>query len=153
MPARHLAAGSGFLRALNHGRDETPGRATAWTTIRSITDEVVQPQTGDDPTSSLGGAANILIQDVCPGRQTSHIGMVVDSVTVAALADAITHKGAARTDRLPPGVCAHPYGTGLDEGQTALFLDLGLQLVGQGQASVPRVRREPKVRSWVKRPG
>jgi hypothetical protein len=146
------AAGSNFLRALNNGRDETPGRRTGWTTTRSVTDEVVQPQTGPDPTSTLDGAANILIQDVCPGRQTSHIGTIVDSVTVAALADAVTHTGPARVDRLPPDVCAHPYGTGLDEQQTALFLDLGQRLPGQGLASVPRVRQEPKVRSWVKRP-
>ena len=54
-------AGSNFLNALNKpGRDETPG-PTSWTTVRSSTDEVVQPQTGAHPTSALQGAANVLI--------------------------------------------------------------------------------------------
>src|SRR5204863_7817624 len=72
-------AGSRFLRALNAHRDETPG-PTAWTTVRSATDEVVQPQTGPHPTSALKGATNVLIQDLCPGREVTHIGTALDSV-------------------------------------------------------------------------
>ena len=34
------------------------------------------------PTSALEGARNILIQNVCPGRRTTHIGTAVDSVIV-----------------------------------------------------------------------
>jgi hypothetical protein len=144
------AAGSHFLKALNDGRDETPGK-TSWTTVRSATDELVQPQTGPAPTSALDGAVNILIQDVCPGRRTAHLATAVDSVTIATLADAVTHKGPARVSRLPRDVCSHPYGTGLDEQQTALFLQIAKQRFGQGLASVPHVRREPRVRSWAKR--
>ena len=63
-------AGSRFLKALNRrGRDETPG-PTAWTTVRSATDETVQPTTGPHPTSALKGATNVMIQDVCPGRRS-----------------------------------------------------------------------------------
>jgi hypothetical protein len=66
------AAGSRFLRALNDGRDEAPGRV-AYTTVRSATDEVVQPQTGPAPTSALRGASNVLIQGVCPrARHNPH---------------------------------------------------------------------------------
>lgn len=68
------AAGSNFLQALNTGeRDETPG-PTSWTTVRSTTDEVVQPQTGPHLTSALTGATNVLIQSVCPGREVTHTG-------------------------------------------------------------------------------
>jgi triacylglycerol lipase len=143
-------AGSDFLRALNSGREETPGK-TAWTTIRSATDEVVRPQTGPAPTSSLKGATNILIQDVCPGRRTAHLGVAVDSVTFAALTDAVIHRGAARVARFPRDVCAHPYGTGLDEQRTSTFLNIAPQLLRQGSAAVPRLRHEPTVRAWVKR--
>lgn len=143
------ARGSDLLRALNDGRDETPGRDTAWTTIRSSTDEIVRPQTGTHPTSALRGAANILIQDVCPGRTTTHLGTVVDSVTLAALRDAVTHPGPARASRLPADVCSHPYGDGLDETQTARFLEIAPTMVGKGMAGVPVVRAEPRVRSWV----
>jgi triacylglycerol lipase len=140
---------SRFLAALNDGRDETPG-PTAWTTVRSATDEVVRPQTGPSPTSSLAGATNLLIQRVCPGRATSHIGTAVDSVTIAALADAVRHRGPARAGRLPGAVCAHPYGTGLDEARTSLFLSVASRLLQQGAATVPLVRAEPRVRAWVR---
>jgi triacylglycerol lipase len=143
---------SALLRALNDGRDETPGR-TAYTTVRSATDEIVRPQTGPAPTSALNGAANILIQDVCPGRQTSHLGTAVDSVTIAALADAVNHRGPARASRLPADVCDHLYGTGLDEARTSQFLALAPLLFSQGWDDLPVVRREPKVRGWVKRRG
>jgi hypothetical protein len=144
------AAGSKLLSALNDGRDETPGR-TAYTTIRSATDEVVQPQTGRTPTSALDGAANVLIQKICPGRATTHIGTAVDSVTIAALADAVSHRGPAKVARLPADVCSHPYGTGLDERQTATFLAIAPQLLSQGAATVPVVRREPRLRAWMQR--
>lgn len=143
------ARGSRFLRALNHSRDETPG-PTAWTTVRSAADEVVAPETGPRPTAVLAGAENILIQDVCPGRRTTHLGTAVDSVTLAALGDAVAHLGPAAVSRLPADVCSHPYGTGLDEQQTARFLALAPALGGQAMAAVPRVREEPKVRSWAR---
>jgi hypothetical protein len=144
------AANSRFLRSLNNGRDETPGRV-AYTTVRSATDEVVQPQTGPAPTSALRGAVNLLIQDVCPGRATTHIGTAVDSVTIAALHDAVTHKGPARISRFPSDVCAHPYGTELDEQRTSAFLAIAAQLLAQGAGTVPVVRAEPPVSSWMRR--
>jgi triacylglycerol lipase len=143
------AARSNFLRALNGRRDETPGR-TAYTTVRSATDEVVRPQMGPGATSALRGAANILIQDVCPRRTTSHIGTAVDSVTIAALHDAVAHKGPARASRLPANVCAHPYGTGLNEQQTSAFLTIAGELLRRGTRTVPVVRAEPPVRRWMR---
>jgi hypothetical protein len=145
------AAGSRLLAALNAQPDETPG-PTAWTTVRSTTDEIVQPQTGPHPTSALKGATNIVIQSVCPGRQVSHIGTVLDSVTFAAFTDALSHAGAARVSRLPGGVCAHPFAPGLDEAGTNAILGasgnlITPRLVGQ----VPRVAAEPPVRAYVRR--
>jgi hypothetical protein len=145
------AAGSNLLKALNSQPFEAPG-PTAWTTVRSATDEVVQPQTGRHPTSSLKSATNILIQSVCPGRVTTHIGTAVDSVAFAAFADAISHKGAAEVSRLPSDVCAHPYAPGLSESTTAVFLAGSSTLIPSQEATVPRVPAEPKVRAYVKRP-
>jgi hypothetical protein len=108
-------AGSDFQRALNRrGRDETPG-PTSWTTVRSSTDASVVPTTGPHPASSLRGATNVLIQDVCPGRQVTHIGTALDSVTFALFKDAVAHRGPAKRSRLPGDVCDHPYAPGLDE--------------------------------------
>jgi hypothetical protein len=145
-------AGSKLLAALNAQPDETPG-PTAWTTVRSSGDETVQPQTGPHPTSALRGATNVLIQSVCPGRMVSHIGTALDSVTFAAFADALAHKGAARIARLPKDVCAHPYAPGLDEaGTTALLGASGNLITPRLVNQVPRVAAEPPVRAYARRP-
>jgi hypothetical protein len=150
------AAGSNLLEAINSQPDETPGE-TSFTTVRSLTDETVQPQGGKHPTSSLEGASNILIQDVCPGRETTHVGTAVDSVSFEAFVDAIEHdgkskKGAAKVPRFPDDTCGHPYATGLDEAQTTAFLDASGDLTGGQQAQSPKVPREPKVRKVFRRP-
>lgn len=144
-------AGSRFQKALNRrGRDETPG-PTAWTTVRSATDETVQPTTGPHPTSALRGATNVMIQDICPGRQVTHIGTALDSVTFALFDDAVAHRGPARVSRLPADVCAHPYAPGLDEQATANVISAAATLTASRGTDEPRVRREPPVRAWMRR--
>ena len=148
--------GSNLLEALNSQADETPGDVS-YTTVRSLFDQTVQPQGGKHPTSSLAGASNILIQDVCPGRETTHIGTAVDSVSFNAFLDAIEHrgkrrKGAARVSRFPGDTCDHPYADGLDEAQTTAFLEGSGGLVGGQQEASPKVPREPKVRRVFRRP-
>jgi triacylglycerol lipase len=144
------AAGSHFLKALNNGRrDETPG-PTSWTTVRSATDETVQPMTGPHPIAALKGATNVLIQDVCPGREVTHIGTALDSVTFALTIDAVAHRGPAKVSRLPAGVCDQPYAAGLDEAATAnLIAAAGSLTAGRGD-SEPKVAREPRLRAWVR---
>ncbi len=143
-------AGSKFLKALNAQADETPGR-TAWTTVRSATDEVVQPQFGPHPTSSLKGATNIRIQSVCPGRKVTHIGTALDSVTFAAFKDALSHAGPAKVSRLPKDVCARPYADGLDEAGTTALITAAASLTSGRQGSEPRPTAEPRVRALFKR--
>jgi hypothetical protein len=148
-------AGSHLLRALNSQPSETPGNVS-YTTVRSLTDQTVQPQSGKHPTSSLDGASNILIQSVCPGRTTSHIGTIVDSVTAAAFMDAIAHpgkglRGAARVSRFPPDVCSHPYAPGLNEAQTTLFLNAAGGLIDSQTSRVPLIPAEPPVRKIFRR--
>jgi hypothetical protein len=148
-------AGSHLLRAINAQPDETPGNVS-YTTVRSLTDETVQPQGGKHPTSALDGASNILIQGVCPGRTTSHIGTIVDSVTFAAFVDAVSHggkgkRGAARPQRFPPDTCSHPYATGLNEAQTTAFLNAAGGVIGGNTSAVPKVAAEPRVRKVFKK--
>jgi hypothetical protein len=120
--------------------------------VRSTNDETVQPQTGAHPTSALKGATNILIQSVCPGRQVSHIGTVLDSVTFAAFTDAIAHKGAARIWRLPKDVCVQPYAAGLDKAGTNAILGASGDLITPRlTGQVPRVAAEPPVRAYARR--
>lgn len=143
-------AGSNFLTALNRkGRDETPG-PTSWTTVRSATDETVQPQTGRHPTSALAGATNVLIQDICPGRETTHIGTALDSVTFELILDAVNNPGPARVQRLPADVCDHPYARGMDEAQTDAVLNASGGLTSGRYDSQPKVAREPRLLSWMR---
>ncbi len=146
--------GSKLLAALNSYPDETPGNVS-YTTVRSLTDETVQPQGGRHPTSALAGASNILIQKVCPGRTTTHIGTALDSVTFAAFEDAVAHTGsgiagAARVSRLPSTVCAHPFAPGLDEATTMGVLGAAGSLTSGQSAAAPQVKAEPKLRAYVK---
>jgi len=139
------AAGSNLLTALNRQPDESPG-PTDWTTVRSATDETVQPQTGKHPTSALKGATNILIQDICPGRVVGHIPSALDSVTYEALVDAFTHKGPAKVSRFAKDVCAHP----MAPGATPVERAAGVRAAGPDvQVEAPKVGREPKVRAYA----
>lgn len=148
------AAESALLKALNRrGRDETPGR-TSWTTVRTLSDEIVQPTGGPRPTSALDGASNLVIQQVCAGRTTNHIGTGVDSVSYAALRDAMTHKGPARASRINRSVCRRPYAPGLDPERTsegnADRLALAAPRTLQGAEGGVLLSREPVVRGWVR---
>lgn len=145
------AAGSKLLTAINRRPDETPG-PTAWTTVRSLTDEIVQLQGGPHPTSALRGATNVLVQSVCPGRIVGHVGTLVDSVAFAAFADALAHRGPARVSRLPAGVCSHPFAPGLDPVATTAVLAASQSvLLGRVFNQVPRVKAEPRVRAYARR--
>jgi hypothetical protein len=144
------AVNSHLLKALNARPDETPGRRTAWTTARTLSDDVVQPQLGPYPTSSLSGARNVLIQRVCPGRTTTHIAAVFDSVSFAALIDALRHRGGARPSRFAKDVCEHPYGTGLDPAKTKPLIDASLGVILNRVLAVPTVKVEPRVRRYAR---
>jgi hypothetical protein len=148
------AASAKLQKALARYPDETPGRS-AWTTVRSLDDEVVQPTSGPHPTSTLRGAANVLIQRVCPGRQVSHITTGVDSVSYAALIDAITHRGAASPERFSPRVCDRPFAPLLDEQLTrdgiAALIDIAAARTVFGADGTKLLSAEPPVRAYARR--
>jgi hypothetical protein len=144
------AAGSGLLRAINRpGRDPTPS-PTAWTTVRSLTDELAQPTSGPHPTSALSGASNLVIQNICHGRQTTHVATSVDSVSYATLIDAITHRGPAKAARISRRVCRHLYAPGLNPQRTAASIGAVLALATSrtldGTDGGILLSREPGVR-------
>jgi hypothetical protein len=142
---------SHLLKALNARADETPGRSTAWTTVRTLTDELVQPQLGPYPTSSLFGARNILIQSICPGRTTTHFAAPYDSVSFAALIDAVEHRGGARRSRFARDVCARPYGADLDPRTTERAIDAAFGLfINRVVNAGPKVGAEPPVRRYAR---
>lgn len=139
-----------ILTWLGKHHAEAPG-PTSWTTIRSDTDDVVRPQTEPRPTSSLKRASNILIQSVCPGRVTSHAATAFDSVTFAALFDAVTQPGAASISRFPNSVCATPYAKGLEPRTIAAVLRFIYGAADRVQLNANLlVRAEPKVKKYFK---
>ena len=146
-----MTIGSHLLRALNDGRDETPG-TLRWTTIRSSTDDIVQPETGSHPTSALAGARNVLIQRVCPGRDRDHFDISYDSVALAVLLDALRHRSPVDRRRFPENVCAHPYAPGLDEQAVREYDKEQRDVLARRTASYsPQAKREPPVRPYANR--
>lgn len=104
--ALQMRRNSAFLEALNAG-DETPG-PVSYTSIFSSTDELVQPATPTEsvtPTAALNGGANLRIQDHCPYRYVSHVGLAADAVAYAAVMDALQHDGGVDVARLPADIC------------------------------------------------
>jgi hypothetical protein len=130
---------------LNSQGDESPG-PTDWTTVRTAGDEIINP----DESSLLEGATNILVQEVCPGRQTNHGQIPFDAVSFAVLLDALANPGPANPDRLPTSICNDQYAPGLSPAQieadmAALLPAIIDRLFGQQVARVPA---EPPVRAF-----
>jgi triacylglycerol lipase len=122
--------------------------------VRTLDDEIVQPTSGPDPTSALTGASNLVIQGICPGRVTNHIGTGVDSVAYAALRDAMTHCGPARASRIKRTVCRRPYAPGLDPERARAGIQASYALASprtlHGAEGGVLLSREPAVRRWVR---
>lgn len=138
------SVGSDLLTALNSPR-ELWGEHVSYTTIRSTTDETVFPQ----DTSKLAGASNIAVQDVCPGRATSHIGLLYDTVAYAATLDALRHRGPARVERLSTALCARATVDGMDPSAIPAASAAAFAAV----VSAPPVTVEPAVRIRAGRHG
>jgi len=136
-------AESGLLAALKRFADETPG-PTAWTSVWSLDDIVATPQDGPSPTSALAGATNLVVQAICPGRFRLHYEVAFDSLTFAALRDALTHRGPAQRTRLKRP-CAPQFAPGLTDVAIRSHLN---RVVNRGFAlmrAASRLNAEPAV--------
>ncbi|MGQ0743373.1 MAG: esterase/lipase family protein [Acidimicrobiales bacterium] len=100
-PACHqMLPGSDFLRAL--ARPDPSPNPVSFTAITSSDDRIIQPVSGGG-----GGPrqADLLIQDLCPGRPVSHEAMVADAAVFALAIDALVNPGPAEIPRVDKGVC------------------------------------------------
>jgi triacylglycerol lipase len=84
---------------------------TSFTSIGSLQDEVVFPQ---PQASYLDGAANIMLQTVCPSHVADHGSQLSDAVGYALVMDALTHDGPANPARVNPAVCLQSSMPGVD---------------------------------------
>lgn len=91
---------SNFMRVLNAG-DETPGTID-YTSLYTQFDELVQPVETAMLDAGQGNprVANILLQDVCPGRFVDHVTIgTTDRLSFELALDAILHDGPADVAR------------------------------------------------------
>lgn len=142
--AWQVKVGSTFNTALTR----TPIKAgPSYTSIGSTSDELIYPA----PTATeLPGAANIMIQDVCPGRVVGHLGAVADATAFALVMDALTHPDGASATRVGTASCGAALFDGVDTvGMTRLLGAIGdaLLLLTFG----PRVWAEPNLRDYALR--
>ena len=76
------------------------------TSISSQYDEIVRPQPS---ASTLPGATNVLLQDVCAHDPSEHGLILGDPLAFALAVDAITHDGGARPSRLAADICQQTF--------------------------------------------
>ena len=143
-----FSAGAAFMEALN--RVPTP-EGPSYTAVRSLTDELIQPAMPESSAvATIDGATNLVIQDLCPGRPVSHVGLVFDAVFAAMVLDALHNAGPADQGRIDHGTCARAYPDGVDP----LFASVNIATLYANAyptaANAPKVDREPPLRSYVR---
>lgn len=98
-----IRAGSEFLAALN-ARPLPAGLPV--TAITTLFDEVIIPQ---PEAGRREGAANIVLQDICPGRMVEHFLILSDNLAYELVLDAFNHPGEVSSPgRLPADICSGP---------------------------------------------
>ena len=108
---------SAFIQALNSFQETFPG--ISYTEIYTHTDEVVQPNSDDNGSSSVHGGGgdieNVATQDVCPAAFYDHFAIgTVDPVAYALAIDALDNAGPADPSRVPvPATCLQSVQPGL----------------------------------------
>ena len=79
--------------------------------------------------TSLPGASNLTLQQVCPGRYVGHLDMLSDAAAHALAMDALTHAGTADVTRVDTAVCARTAFEGADANQGKLLVGLLTDLI------------------------
>ncbi|MCP3805084.1 lipase family protein [Allokutzneria sp. A3M-2-11 16] len=132
-----LAVGSRLLRAVREA-PRPPG--PSYTSIHSRTDELLFPQPQG---STLPGARNIAVDEICPGRLVGHFGLLADSVGHALVMDALRGPGAARLpDRR---LCGTPLMPHVDIVKAPRLLTSVVSLVTGTLLTQPWLPREPEL--------
>jgi len=148
-PIWQFSMGAKFMEALN--RVPMPA-GPSYTTIRSHTDNLIQPSVPDGAAvATIDGAVNIAVQDLCPGRAVEHAGLVFDAVALAVVLDALTHPDAAADPaRVGNGHCAEVYATGIDPAVATAAIASIYANAFPAVAAGPQVDSEPPLRAYAR---
>jgi hypothetical protein len=98
------AVGAHLIDALNRDTETPYIGSVAYTSVYSLTDDIIQPAE-PSPTAALQGAVNIAVQDICPGRYVGHIQSMWDAAYYAVVIDALSHSGPADPARVDRSYC------------------------------------------------
>jgi triacylglycerol lipase len=145
-----LSLGSNFVKALNAG-DETPGNVS-YTSVYSLTDELVTPQLPQSVSAQGGGATNVPIQSICPLRVVDHVQALADAVAYAVVVDAFTHPGPADPARISRSVCGQLFLPGVTVNSFASHFvsNYATFLLGVVGVFHPPVTSEPPLRCYAR---
>ena len=142
---------SRFVEIVNRG-DETPGDID-WTNLVTTFDELVQPPSTAFLDEGLDNprVANLVLQDLCPGRVVEHLGIgTTDRLAFDLAVDAFVHDGPADPARLGLGpACSLP--TQIVEGpdQVLSLVDLVFQGAEAGLPELHLRSSEPPIRDYA----
>lgn len=144
--AWRASIGSNLMRA---ARDAPLAAGVSYTALLSLTDEVLFPQPA---ASTLPGARNVVVQQLCPLRVADHVAMIIDSYSWAAALDAVTHDGPADPARLAgrPGLCVNPFMPDVDWVRAPASLETIAQAVGGLAGLQPWVGAEPPLPDYAR---
>jgi len=141
--------GSNLLSALNRGTEAPYLGDVAYTSVYSLTDDIIQPAL-PTPTAAVAGGSNIAVQDICPGRYVGHIQSAWDAAYYAVVMDALSHNGAADPARVDRSFCNQQGMPGVDP-VTGWSMTAELYtLAGARQSVYPgRTTSEPPLRCYA----
>lgn len=141
--AWQMMSSSAFIEAVNRDGDLVDGPDVS--SLYSLTDELVQPAS----TAELDGAANVLLQDLCPGRPVHHAGLNSDPVVWELVLPALDRPGGVDVADHDPATCLQPW----YEGMTAADAVGGnVLLYGNGFVALSeheQVDEEPPLRPYA----
>ena len=116
------------------------------TSIYSEADYGIQPA---KQTSSVAGAANISVQQICPNHLPGHIGILQNNTAYRLVLDALNNEGPAKPSRLGRFDCRPFFAPGLDVAKAPRLLGAaGEYLAAIGE---PRYKTEPRLPSYAQR--
>jgi hypothetical protein len=141
-----------FIAALNSYQETFPG--ISYTEVYTHTDEIVQPNSNDNGSSSVHGGGgdieNVAIQDVCPLDLSDHLAVGTQDNTAYALAiDALSHPGPAVPSNVPLSVCTDPLMPGINKATYLSDASTAGAGFAQNEAAAPQVKSEPPLKCYV----